>query len=220
MTYNTIFEAIQNNRNNKTAVTSAMIGYKEAANKEQREDISLKVSTWKDNSKNLLDKVYLYTKAAHDDESLKAAQTAVFNAYKACLNFLKYEFDGEQAKLKPQASDLTVLVAMATGYKWQKDYACTEVQTTEDVEKHYAYLETGKREFKPVGADTFRKGLEDFICDRVKAIAAKTPEELEHDRLVNKAINKARREALKKLEAEKAAKENEMQTVTVEEQAA
>lgn len=207
MTNTTIFDAIMANRTNKTAVNAAMLGYKDAATQDQRKDISAKVKDWAALAENLLGKVYLYAKAAHDNAPLDDARNDVFGAYKLCLRYLKCEFDDDRAKLKPQESDLAVLVALGTGTKWYKDYETEEVRTSKDVVTVYRYLETGKREIAPVSASTFRKGLEDFIHDRIMEQAAKTPEQIAIEREVAKAINKARRAAAAKAAAEQAAKE-------------
>lgn len=205
----TIFDAIMANRTGKTAVNAAMLGYKDAATQDLRKDISAKVKDWASLAENLLGKVYLYAKAAHDNAPLDDARNKVFGAYKLCLRYLKCEFDDDRAKLKPQESDLAVLVAIGTGTKWYKDYETEEVRTSKDVVTVYRYLETGKREITPVSASTFRKGLEDFIHDRIMEQAAKTPEQIAIEREVAKAINKARRAAAAKAAAEQAAKETE-----------
>lgn len=204
-----IFDAIMANRTSKTAVNAAMLGYKDAATQDQRKDISAKVKDWAALAENLLGKVYLYAKAAHDNAPLDDVRNDVFGAYKLCLRYLKCEFDDDRAKLKPQESDLAVLVAIGTGTKWYKDYEAEEVRTSKDVVTVYRYLETGKREITPVSASTFRKGLEDFIHDRIMEQAAKTPEQIAIEREVAKAINKARRAAAAKAAAEQAAKETE-----------
>lgn len=208
MMENTIFGAIITNRTGKTAVNAAMLGYKFAATQEQRSDISAKVKHWAALAENLLGSVYLYAKAAHDNAPLDDARNEVFGAYKLCLRYLKCEFDDDRAKLKPQESDLAVLVAIGTGTKWHKDYEAEEIRTSKDVVTVYRYLETGKREITPVSASMFRKGLEDFICDRIMEMAAKTPEQIAIEREVAKAINKARRAAKAKARAaaEQAAK--------------
>lgn len=209
MTNTTIFDAIMANRTSKTAVNAAMLGYKDAATQDQRKDISAKVKDWAALAENLLGKVYLYAKAAHDNAPLDDARNEVFGAYKLCLRYLKCEFDDDRAKLRPQEADLAVLVALGTGTKWYKDYEAEEIRTSKDVVTVYRYLETGKREITPVSASTFRKGLEDFIHDRIMEQAAKTPEQIAIEREVAKAINKARRAAAAKAAAEQAAKETE-----------
>ncbi len=63
--------------------------------------------------------------------------------------------------------------------------------------------ETGKREFLPVSAATFRNNFEKFVAHRVNDEKSKTAEEIETAR---KERNKAKREAKKAAKKAEAAK--------------
>lgn len=115
-------------------------------------------------------------------EKITKAENEFFTQYKTLLASLKVNGN----KLRPVASDLQSILAFVGNYRKDK--------------------ETGKREFLPVSASTFRNNLEKFIAHRINAEKSKTADEIETAR---KERNKAKREAKKaEKKAQKAAEKN------------
>ena len=112
-------------------------------------------------------------------DKLTAAENNFFTQYKTLLNRLNV--NGE--KLHANAADLQAVLAFTGNYRKDK--------------------ETGKRDFLPVSAATFRNNFEKFVAHRVNDEKSKTAEEIETAR---KERNKAKREAKKAAKKAEAAK--------------
>lgn len=103
-------------------------------------------------------------------EQITKAENNFYTQYKTIINRL--QINGE--KVHANATDLHSVLAFCGNYRKDK--------------------ETGKREFLPVSAQTFRNNFEKFVAHRVNGEISKTADEIETAR---KERNRAKREAKK-----------------------
>lgn len=120
---------------------------------------------------------------------------ACFVAYRAVLKF--FENKAEGFKLKPVAQDISAI----------RDVSGKYAKPTGSVD--------GK-EFLPMGKDSFRKALEDFISDRCEQRTAKTARELEAEKKARREAKKAAKAAAKAAEAAKPEEPKDDETKTEE----
>ena len=182
-------------------------------------------NNWKNALRLLQDCVSTYAVAQRNKlpkPEVDAARDALFGSWRSVLNFFKNATD--DFKIKPEADDVQALLtisgklvmchsqeykdASAAKSAAKKDLDLEETEETKNAfasataefKRIQALNGSSWYEFTPYGEATFRKGLEDLICDRIEGRLSKTAQEIREEK---QAKNRKRNEERKLAEQKK-----------------